>query len=291
MAGPSTSADVAAELATRPGHRNWGATLVRWAMITISLLFLGALLAAPLAAVFAMALEKGWAAYFQSFADPDTRAAIRLTLITAAIVVPLNTVFGITAAWCIAKFEFRGKSFLITLIDLPLAVSPVVSGLIYVLLFGLNGWFGAWLMENEISIVYALPGIVLATMFVTFPYVARELIPLMQQLGNDEEEAAITLGAGGWLTFFRVTLPRIRWGLVYGVILCNARAMGEFGAVSVVSGNIRGLTTTMPLHIEILYNEYNFVGAFAVASMLSLLAVLTLIIKTFVERGTGYRRR
>ncbi len=291
MAGPSTQADVAAELATRPGHRNLGASVVRWAMITVSLVFLGALLAAPLAAVFAMALEKGWDAYFQSFADPDTRAAIRLTLLTAAIVVPVNTVFGITAAWCIAKFEFRGKSFLITLIDLPLAVSPVVSGLIYVLLFGLNGWFGAWLMENEISIVYALPGIVLATMFVTFPYVARELIPLMQQLGNDEEEAAITLGAGGWFTFFRVTLPRIRWGLVYGVILCNARAMGEFGAVSVVSGNIRGLTTTMPLHIEILYNEYNFVGAFAVASMLSLLAVVTLIIKTLVERGTGYRRR
>ena len=233
--------------------------------------------------MFATALEKGWDAYFSSFADPDTRAAIRLTLITAAIVVPLNTVFGITAAWCIAKFEFRGKSFLITLIDLPLAVSPVVSGLIYVLLFGLNGWFGAWLQEHEISIVYALPGIILATMFVTFPYVARELIPLMQQLGNDEEEAAITLGAGGWFTFFRVTLPRIRWGLVYGVILCNARAMGEFGAVSVVSGNIRGLTTTMPLHIEILYNEYNFVGAFAVASMLSLLAVVTLIIKTLVE--------
>jgi sulfate transport system permease protein len=207
------------------------------------------------------------------------------------VVVPLNTVFGITAAWCIAKFEFRGKSFLITLIDLPLAVSPVVSGLIYVLLFGLNGWFGAWLQEHEISVVYALPGIILATMFVTFPYVARELIPLMQQLGNDEEEAAITLGAGGWFTFFRVTLPRIRWGLVYGVILCNARAMGEFGAVSVVSGNIRGLTTTMPLHIEILYNEYNFVGAFAVASMLSMLAVVTLIIKTLVERGTGYRRR
>jgi sulfate transport system permease protein len=290
MAGPSNAGEIAAELATRPGHRNLGATLVRWLVITVSLVFLGALLAAPLAAVFAMALEKGLGAYFQSFADPDTRSAIRLTLLTAAIVVPINTVFGITAAWCIAKFEFRGKSFLITLIDLPLAVSPVVSGLVYVLLFGLNGWFGAWLMEHEISIVYALPGIILATMFVTFPYVARELIPLMQQLGNDEEEAAITLGAGGWFTFFRVTLPRIRWGLVYGVILCNARAMGEFGAVSVVSGAIRGLTTTMPLHIEMLYHEYNFVGAFAVASMLSLLAVVTLIIKTLVERS-GYRRR
>ncbi len=290
MAGAFNSAELAADLASRPGHRNVGSTLVRWLLITVSLTFLGALLAAPLAAVFSAALSNGWKAYFHEFADPDTRAAIRLTLLTAAIVVPLNTVFGITAAWCIAKFEFRGKSFLITLIDLPLAVSPVVSGLIYVLLFGLNGWFGVWLQENEISIVYALPGIILATMFVTFPYVARELIPLMQQLGNDEEEAAITLGAGGWFTFFRVTLPRIRWGLVYGVILCNARAMGEFGAVSVVSGNVRGLTTTMPLQIENLYNEYNFVGAFAVASMLSLLAVLTLIIKTLVERS-GYRRR
>jgi sulfate transport system permease protein len=290
MAGPVNASEIAAELATRPGHRSLGATLVRWLVITISLTFLGALLAAPLAAVFATAIEKGWTAYFATFGDPDTRSAIRLTLITAAVVVPLNTVFGITAAWCIAKFDFRGKSFLITLIDLPLAVSPVVSGLIYVLLFGLNGWFGAWLQENDISIVYALPGIILATMFVTFPYVARELIPLMEQLGNDEEEAAITLGAGGWFTFFRVTLPKIRWGLVYGIILCNARAMGEFGAVSVVSGNIRGLTTTMPLHIEILYNEYNFVGAFAVASMLSLLAVVTLIIKTLVERS-GYRRR
>jgi sulfate transport system permease protein len=290
MAGPANHAEQAAELASRPGHRNWGATLVRWLLIGVSLSFLGALLAAPLVAVFATALENGWAAYFSAFGDSDTRAAIRLTLVTAAVVVPLNTVFGITAAWCIAKFEFKGKSFLITLIDLPLAVSPVVSGLIYVLLFGLNGWFGAWLQEHEISIVYALPGIILATMFVTFPYVARELIPLMQQLGNDEEEAAITLGAGGWFTFFRVTLPRIRWGLVYGVILCNARAMGEFGAVSVVSGNVRGLTTTMPLQIENLYNEYNYVGAFAVASMLSLLAVVTLIIKTLVERS-GYRRR
>ena len=283
MAGPSNANEIAAELATRPGHRSLGATLVRWLVITISLLFLGALLIAPLLTVFTTALEKGWSAYFAAFGDADTRAAIRLTLTTAAVVVPLNTLFGITAAWCIAKFEFRGKSFLITLIDLPLAVSPVVSGLIYVLLFGLNGWFGAWLQENNISIVYALPGIVLATMFVTFPYVARELIPLMQQLGNDEEEAAITLGAGGLMTFFHVTLPKIRWGLIYGVILCNARAMGEFGAVSVVSGHIRGLTTTMPLHVEILYNEYNFVGAFAVASLLTLLAVATLVIKSLVE--------
>jgi sulfate/thiosulfate transport system permease protein len=204
--------------------------------------------------------------------------------------VPINTMFGLAAAWAIAKFEFRGKSVLITLIDLPLAISPVISGMIFVLLFGLHGWFGVWLREHDLSIIFALPGIMLATMFVTFPYVARELIPLMQQLGNDEEEAAITLGAGGWMTFFHVTLPKIRWGLVYGVVLCNARAMGEFGAVSVVSGHIRGLTNTMPLHIEILYNEYNFVGAFAVASLLTLLAALTLVVKTLVER-TGYRRR
>ena len=205
--------------------------------------------------------------------------------------VPVNIVFGIAAAWAIAKFEFRGKSFLITLIDLPIAVSPVISGLIYVLLFGMQGWFGLWLQEHDISIIFAVPGIVLATMFVTFPYVARELIPLMQQLGNDEEEAAITLGAGGLMTFFHVTLPKIRWGLLYGVILCNARAMGEFGAVSVVSGHVRGVTTTMPLHIEILYQEYNFVGAFAVASLLTLLAVVTLVIKTLVEWRTGYKRK
>ncbi|HEY7378031.1 MAG TPA: sulfate ABC transporter permease subunit CysW [Steroidobacteraceae bacterium] len=275
--------------ATRPGRDTIVSHLARWILIGLSLAFLAALLFAPLAAVFAMALEKGVAAYLMSFIDPDARAAIRLTLTVAIVVVPLNTLFGITAAWALAKFEFQGKSFFITLIDLPLGVSPVVSGLVYVLLFGLQGWFGHWLQERDISIIFALPGIVLATMFVTFPYVARELIPLMQQLGNDEEEAAITLGAGGWMTFFRVTLPRIRWGLIYGVILCNARAMGEFGAVSVVSGHIRGLTNTMPLHVEILYNEYNFVGAFAVASLLTVLAVITLIIKTFIE-GTGYRR-
>ncbi|HKE44823.1 MAG TPA: sulfate ABC transporter permease subunit CysW [Steroidobacteraceae bacterium] len=276
--------------ATRPGRDTIVSHLARWMLIGLSLAFLAALLFAPLAAVFAMALEKGLAAYLKSFIDPDAAAAIRLTLTVAAVVVPLNTLFGITAAWALAKFEFRGKSFFITLIDLPLGVSPVVSGLVYVLLFGLQGWFGHWLQERDISIIFALPGIVLATMFVTFPYVARELIPLMQQLGNDEEEAAITLGAGGWMTFFRVTLPKIRWGLIYGVILCNARTMGEFGAVSVVSGHIRGLTNTMPLHVEILYNEYNFVGAFAVASLLTVLAVITLIIKTFIE-GTGYRRR
>ncbi|MBV9697236.1 MAG: sulfate ABC transporter permease subunit CysW, partial [Gammaproteobacteria bacterium] len=269
-------------------ERTWPAAVVRALFIGISLAFLAAVLLAPLATVFAVALGHGLAAYLHSFADPDTAAAIRLTLLTAAVVVPVNTVFGLAAAWAIAKFEFRGKSVLITLIDLPLAVSPVIAGMVFVLLFGLHGWFGLWLQRHDISIVFALPGILLAIMFVTFPYVARELIPLMQQLGNEEEEAAITLGAGGWQTFFRVTLPKVRWGLVYGMVLCNARAMGEFGAVSVVSGHIRGLTDTMPLHIEILYNEYNFVGAFAVASLLTLLAMVTLLIKTFVER-TGYR--
>jgi sulfate/thiosulfate transport system permease protein len=288
MAGGSNPA-LQDELASRPGHNTWGLALIRWTFISISLAFLAALLFAPLITVFAMALDKGIEAYLASFSDADTGAAIRLTLMATLVVVPLNTLFGIAAAWAIAKFEFRGKSFLLTLIDLPLAISPVISGMVYVLLFGLQGWFGLWLQEHDISIIFALPGIILATMFVTFPYVARELIPLMQQLGNDEEEAAITLGAGGWMTFFRVTLPKVRWGLVYGIILCNARAMGEFGAVSVVSGHIRGLTNTMPLHIEILYNEYNFVGAFAVASLLTLLAVLTLIVKTLIER-TGYKR-
>lgn len=283
--------EMLAEIASRPGRDTLMSAIVKGAFITVSLLFLAALLFAPLITVFAAALEKGFEMYFSSFKDSDTLAAIRLTLTVAAIVVPLNTIFGIAAAWAIGKFEFRGKSVLITLIDLPIAVSPVISGLIYVLLFGIQGWFGLWLQENDLSIIYAVPGIVLATMFVTFPYVARELIPLMEQLGNDEEEAAITLGAGGIMTFFHVTLPKIRWGLVYGVILCNARAMGEFGAVSVVSGHIRGLTTTMPLHVEILYNEYNFVSAFAVASLLTLLAVVTLVIKTFVEWRTGYSKQ
>jgi sulfate transport system permease protein len=276
------------ELARRPGHDAHGAQVIKWLAITVSLGFLALLLFAPLAVVFTQALDHGLGAYFASLTQTDAAAAIRLTLITAAIVVPLNTLFGLAAAWAIAKFEFGGKSILITLIDLPFAVSPVISGLVYVLLFGLQGWFGHWLQEHDISIIFALPGIVLATMFVTFPYVARELIPLMQQLGNTEEEAAITLGASGWLIFFRVTLPKVRWGLIYGVILCNARAMGEFGAVSVVSGHIRGLTTTMPLHVEILYNEYDFVGAFAVASLLTLLAVATLIVKGLIEwRGGG----
>jgi len=278
------------ELATRPGRETAVTVLVRWTLIAVSLGFLAALLIAPLATVFAVAFQRGLRAYLAIFADPDTRDAVRLTLLTAAVVVPLNTVFGLAASWCIAKFEFKGKSFFVTLIDLPLAVSPVIAGMLFVLLFGLQGWFGQWLQDHGISIIFAVPGIILATMFVTFPYVARELIPLMQQLGNDEEEAAITMGAGAWITFFRVTLPKVRWGLIYGVILCNARAMGEFGAVSVVSGHIRGLTNTMPIHIEILYNEYNFVGAFAVASLLTLLAVLTLTIKTLLERA-GYQRR
>jgi sulfate/thiosulfate transport system permease protein len=291
MAGPGTSQELLAEIASRPGRDTAVSFVVKAAFITTSLLFLAALLFAPLITVFATALEKGFELYFDSFKDSDTLAAIRLTLMVAAIVVPLNIVFGIAASWAIAKFEFKGKSFLITMIDLPIAVSPVISGLIYVLLFGVQGWFGLWLQERDISIIFAVPGIVLATMFVTFPYVARELIPLMQQLGNDEEEAAITLGAGGLMTFFHVTLPKIRWGLLYGVILSNARAMGEFGAVSVVSGHVRGVTTTMPLHIEILYQEYNFVGAFAVASLLTLLAVVTLVIKTLVEWRTGYKRK
>ena len=282
MAG-GPSKELLAEIASRPGRDTLLGSIGKYLLIGTSLTFLAALLFAPLATVFATALSKGWALYFESFKDEDTLAAIRLTLMVAAIVVPMNTVFGVAAAWSIAKFEFRGKSILITLIDVPIAISPVISGLVYVLLFGMQGWFGLWLQDNDISIIFAVPGIVLATMFVTFPYVARELIPLMQQLGNDEEEAAITLGAGGLMTFFHVTLPKIRWGLIYGVILCNARAMGEFGAVSVVSGHIRGLTTTMPLHVEILYNEYNFVGAFAVASLLTLLAVATLVIKSLVE--------
>ena len=263
----------------------------RAGLIFVSIAFLALLLLAPLGAVLAQALAEGVRVYFESFDNPDTLAAIKLTLLTAAIVVPLNTLFGIAAAWAIAKFEFRGKSLLITLIDLPFAISPVIAGLVFVMLFGSHGWWGQWLQDRDIQIIFAVPGIVLATAFVTFPYVARELIPLMQQQGSEEEEAAITLGAGPWMTFLRVTVPKIRWGLLYGIILCNARAMGEFGAVSVVSGHIRGLTTTMPLQVEILYNEYLFVAAFAVASMLALLAIVTLVIKTFVEwradRRTG----
>ena len=275
-------------VASRPLTR--GAQAVRVAMIGVSVGFLGLLLLAPLGAVLAQALAKGWSAYVAGLADPDTRAAIRLTLLTAGIAVPVNTAFGICAAWAIARFEFPGKSLLITLIDLPFAVSPVIAGLVFVLLFGANGWFGPWLMARDVSIIFAVPGIVLATTFITFPYVARELIPLMQQQGSEEEVAALTLGARPWMMFLRITLPKVRWGLLYGVILCNARAMGEFGAVSVVSGHIRGLTNTMPLQVEILYNEYDFAGAFAVASLLALLAVLTLVGKTLVEWRAGSGR-
>ncbi len=256
---------------------------VRRTLIGIALVFLGGFLFIPLAAVFTEALAKGFSAYFAAFSDRVTMASIELTLIAAAIAVPLNLVFGVTAAWAIAKFDFYGKNLLITLIDLPFSVSPVISGLIYVLLFGAQGWFGPWMMDHDLKIIFAIPGIVLATIFVTFPFVARELIPLMQAQGRTEEEAALTLGATGWQTFWRVTVPNIKWGLLYGVILCNARAMGEFGAVSVVSGHIRGRTNTMPLHIEILYNEYNFVAAFAVASLLTLLALVTLGLKTWVQ--------
>jgi sulfate transport system permease protein len=257
--------------------------LTRAVLIGVALAFLALFLFVPLVAVFAEALRKGVGAYFKAFADADARSAIELTLIAAGIAVPLNLVFGVAASWAIAKFSFRGKSLLITLIDLPFAVSPVISGLIYVLMFGAQGWFGPWLIEHDIKIIFAVPGIVLATIFVTFPFVARELIPLMQAQGSDEEQAAITLGASGWQTFWYVTLPNIKWGLFYGVILCNARAMGEFGAVSVVSGHIRGETNTLPLHVEILYNEYNFVAAFAVASLLALLALVTLGLKSLVE--------
>ncbi|HXS25584.1 MAG TPA: sulfate ABC transporter permease subunit CysW [Gemmatimonadales bacterium] len=257
--------------------------LVRWCLIAAALAFMGLFLVLPLASVFAEALAKGWAAYGRELVTPDALAAIRLTLLAAAIAVPLNLVFGIAAAWAIAKFSFPGKNLLITLIDLPFAVSPVISGMIYVLLFGTQGWLGPWLEAHDITIIFAVPGIVLATIFVTFPFVARELIPLMEAQGTEDEEAAVVLGATGWQAFWRVTLPNIRWGVLYGVILCNARAMGEFGAVSVVSGHIRGVTNTMPLHVEILYNEYNFVGAFAVASLLALLALVTLVAKTLVE--------
>jgi len=259
---------------------------VRGLLITVAFLYLTLFLFVPLVAVFVEALKGGLAAYVGSFLNDDALAAIRLTLLVAAVAVPLNALFGVAAAWAIAKFDFAGKQILITLIDMPLAVSPVISGLIYVLLFGAQGWLGPWLSEHDIKIIFALPGIVLATIFVTVPFVARELIPLMQSQGREEEEAAITLGASGWQMFTRVTLPNIKWSLLYGVVLCNARAMGEFGAVSVVSGHIRGLTNTMPLHVEILYNEYNAVSAFAVASLLTLLAIVTLAAKAIVERKT-----
>jgi sulfate/thiosulfate transport system permease protein len=257
---------------------------VRLSLITIALVFLALTLLVPLVLVFSQALSKGLEAYWAAVTEPDALSAARLTLLVASISVPINAVFGIAAAWCIAKFDFPGRNLLTTLIDLPFAVSPVISGMIFVLLFGASGWLGPWLVQHDIKIIFAIPGIVLATTFITSPLVARELIPLMQEQGADEEEAAIVLGAGGWQTFFRVTLPNIKWGLLYGLILCNARAMGEFGAVSVVSGHIRGETNTLPLHVEILYNEYAFAASFAVASVLTLLALVTLGLKTLVER-------
>ena len=286
MAGAAATLPISAQPRVEPAYAP-AATVepfwVRALLIGIALTFLTLFLFIPLVAVFSEALKKGWDAYLAAIVEPDAISTIKLTLITAAIAVPLNLVFGVAAAWTIAKFEFRGKNVLLTLIDLPFSVSPVISGLIYVLLFGAQGWFGSWLREHDIKILFAVPGIVLATIFVTFPFVARELIPLMQSQGTEEEEAALVLGASGWRTFWHVTLPNIKWGLLYGVILCNARAMGEFGAVSVVSGHIRGETNTMPLQVEILYNEYNFAAAFAVASLLALLALVTLALKTFVE--------
>jgi sulfate transport system permease protein len=287
MAGATTTLRVRKKAA----EHNGAITEPRWVritLITVALGFLFTFLLLPLILVFTMALSAGIDAYFAAIQQPDTMAAIRLTLLTAAIAVPLNAAFGVAAAWAIGKFEFKGKQILITLIDLPFAVSPVISGLIYVLVFGLQGWMGPWLREHDIRIIFAVPGIVLATMFVTFPFVARELIPLMEAQGSEEEQAARVLGANGWQIFWRVTLPNIKWGLLYGIILCNARAMGEFGAVSVVSGHIRGRTNTMPLHVEILYNEYSFAAAFAVASLLAMLALVTLALKSLVEWKTAH---
>src|SRR3954466_1722918 len=271
------------DLAGRLRHATDESRLVKGLLIGVSLAFLSLVLFVPLAAIFAEALRKGLWVYAASFTDSHALSAIRLTLLVAFICVPLNLVFGLAAAWAIAKFQFRGKSVLITLIDLPFAVSPVISGLIFVLLFGMQGLLGPWLRGHDLQVIFAVPGIVLATLFVTFPFVARELIPLMEEQGTDEELAAVSLGASGWQTFWRVTLPNVKWALLYGVILCNARAMGEFGAVNVVSGHMRGQTNTLPLHVEILYNEYNFVAAFAVASMLALLALVTLAAKSVVE--------
>ncbi len=279
----------AARLEASPATRERPA--VKWLIVGVSLSFFAIFLLLPLLAVFVEALRKGWDTYFAAMVEPDALSAIRLTLLTAAVAVPLNLVFGVAAAWAIAKFDFPGKHWLITFIDLPFSVSPVVAGLIYVLVFGAQGWLGPWLQAYDLKVVFAVPGIVLATVFVTFPFVARELIPLMEAQGREEEEAAIVLGASGWQTFWYVTLPNVKWGLIYGVILCNARAMGEFGAVSVVSGHIRGLTNTMPLHVEILYNEYQFAAAFAVASLLALLALVTLGLKTWVEWKAAHDAR
>ena len=272
-------------MSARLPHQSRSAQLV---LILVALAFIGFFLVLPLVAVFAEALAKGFSTYGAALVEPDAISAIKLTLLVAAISVPLNVAFGLCAAWAIAKFDFRGRSVLVTLIDLPFSISPVVAGLVYVLLFGAQGWAGPWLIDHGVRIIFAVPGIVLATILVTFPFVARELIPLMQEQGRVDEEAALALGASGFKTFLRVTLPNIRWGLLYGVLLCNARAMGEFGAVSVVSGHLRGLTNTMPLHVEILYNEYNFAAAFAVASLLALLALVTLVLKTSLEWKFGY---
>jgi sulfate/thiosulfate transport system permease protein len=280
----TTAMDRAAALAPRAVTRATGESrAVRWTLISIALAFLAVTLLLPLVLVFSQALAKGLPAYWAAITESDALSAARLTLLVAAIAVPVNLVFGVAAAWCISKFSFPGKNLLITLIDLPFAVSPVISGMIFVLLFGAHGWFGSWLSQHDLKIIFAVPGIVLATMFVTAPFVARELIPLMQEQGVEEEEAAMVLGAGGWQTFFRVTLPNIKWGLLYGLVLCNARAMGEFGAVSVVSGHIRGETNTLPLHVEILYNEYAFAASFAVASVLTFLALVTLALKSLIE--------
>ena len=257
--------------------------LVKWSLILVALGFLTLFLILPLITVFISAFEKGWEVYVASITDPDALAAIKLTFLVAVIVIPLNAIFGVMSAWLITKFQFKGKNFLITLIDLPFAISPVIAGLVFILLFGAQGVFGEWLFDHDLKIVFALPGIVLATLFVTFPFVARELIPLMQMQGNTEEEASVSLGANGFQTFLRVTLPNIKWGLLYGIILCSARAIGEFGAVSVVSGHIRGLTNTMPLHIEILYNEYQFTAAFAVASLMSIVGMITIVVKSILE--------
>lgn len=281
MAGYVTSLNREATTKSQRGTEE--SPLVKWLLVGVCGLFLAVFLLLPLVNVFAQALAKGWQVYWASLHDPDSVSAIKLTLLIAVIVVPLNTLFGVCAAWAIAKFEFRGKSLLITLIDLPFAVSPVVAGLIYVIMFGLQGYLGPWLDKHDIQIIFAVPGIALATIFVTFPFVARELIPVMQATGREQEEAALTLGAGGWKTFWYVTLPSVKWGLLYGIILCNARAMGEFGAVSVVSGHISGVTNTMPLHVEKLYNEYQGPAAFAVASLLALLALVTLGLKTLLE--------
>ena len=260
---------------------------VRWSLIAIAIGFISLFICVPLALVFIQAFSKGVEAYWSALSQPDTVAAIKLTLLVALVTVPLNTVFGVAAAWAITRFEFKGKSLLTTLIDLPFSVSPVISGLIFVLLFGAQGWFGDWLMAHDIKIIFAVPGIILATLFITFPFVARQLIPLMQEMGHQEEEAALSLGAGGWKTFWAVTVPNIKWALLYGVLLCNARAMGEFGAVSVVSGHIRGLTNTLPLNVEVNYNEYNVVGAFSSASILALLAIVTLVLKTALEKKSS----